>query len=111
MCLEDHTANASIWREPRQPPASNRRDGAAVYVEDQTANASTWREPRQPPASSWREAALFGQREARPLMQPHMSTGHVVHESCDRGAQPERFIVINDQNFRNERTASPIVIS
>jgi len=59
MCLEDQTANASVWREPRQTPASNRRDGAAVYMEDQTANASTWREPGQPPASKRRDGAAL----------------------------------------------------
>jgi len=84
-----HPRDLYLVQTHREPPASNRRDGAAVYVVDHSTNASTWRKPRQPyTASSCREAASFGQWEARPLRQPYISTGHVVHESGDRDARP-----------------------
>jgi len=91
----------------REPPASNRCDGAAVYVVDHWANASTWREPRQPTASSWQEAASFGQRGARPLRQPHVSTVHVVHELCDCDARLKRFIVINEEEQQDQLSGRP----
>jgi hypothetical protein len=58
-----------------RPPASSWRDCAAVAVDDCSATASTWREPRQPIASTWREAASFSQREVKPRRQPQATTG------------------------------------
>jgi len=42
---KEHPPDPYLVQTHREPPASNRRDGAAVYVEDQSANASIWREP------------------------------------------------------------------
>jgi hypothetical protein len=78
-----------------------------VCVDDCSATASTWREPRQPIASTWREAASFSQREVRPLKQPHATTGPEVYESYDRDSRHERPIVSSEDVRYDQRRNRP----
>jgi hypothetical protein len=78
-----------------------------VGVDDCSAIASTWWEPRQPIASTWREAASFSQREVRPLKQPHATTGPEVYESYDRNSRHERPIVSHEDVRYDQRRNRP----